>query len=67
MSKANGNNLNRIVGCDLIRWDDCPLGKDLQPGCGICRKCKYFGGKEWACNGGVGAYITRCNAPKNKS
>lgn len=63
MSEANGDNLDCLVGRDLIRWDDCPLGKDLQPGCGICQKCEHFGVKEWACNGGTGCYITRCNAP----
>jgi len=56
-----------VVGRDLIRWDDCPLGKDLQPGCGICQRCEHFGGKEWECNGGAGCYITRCNAPNDKA
>ena len=63
MSKSNGDNLQRIIGRWLERWDDCPLGKDLQPGCGLCQKCEHFASKEWRHNGGQGWYETECLAP----
>ena len=50
----------------LVRWDDCPLGKELQPGCRSCQKCAHFKGKEWIINAGEGWYETECTAPLRK-
>lgn len=48
---------------ELSRYDSCPLGKSLQPGCPICLECEHNTDKEkrWVTHGGGGYHLTLCD------
>ena len=56
---ANAQNEARQLG----RWDACPAGNQLQPGCPICHTCQYHIGTEWNNGGMYGYHLTDCNMP----
>ena len=48
----------------LSRQNDCPMGKDLQPGCSICEKCEFFAKSYWYNFGGYGENVVECKYNK---
>jgi len=67
--RAVASNVEQIVGSSEVRqlgrWDACPAGNQLQPGCPICRACQWHIGTEWNNGGMYGYHLTDCNMPNN--
>jgi hypothetical protein len=57
---------NKKTATALDRWDKCPMGKDLQPGCKICRKCEHYLATKAYVLGAVSCVYTECLATQNE-